>query len=208
MIVLPAKIATTHGFAMKADTFGGKLVSPRTATKKRAIMLIPGALAVTSAAAVPTSFNTPINVQNLATLIMSEASIGVPVERTAVGYTVINRMIRNGTSHVSDVWRAYAHNQQPSLAIRTLAAGILQSSVADPSSGATHYYSPLSMPKEGTPAATLAHYDVKGGLELVPGESKKNYRPGWALTYLAITIAGVRPLYFKFYKAPGSGPVR
>ena len=123
---------------------------------------------------------TPQNIDDLAALIMSEASVGNDTERRAVGLTVLNRMRRNGTNSVRGVWRAYAHAQAPTPEIRELAQDLLQGHVVDPTNGATHYYSPRSMPNENASAATLANYDVGGGLEQVPGLPRRTYRPTWA----------------------------
>jgi hypothetical protein len=144
------------------------------------------------------------NQADLAALIMSEASVGNEAERTAVGFTVINRMRRNRRDSVCEVWRAYAHGQQPTAAIVELAGRILKDSSADPTDGCTHYYSPLSMPKEGD---DVQGYDVAGGLEQTPGLPRRNYRPGWALRFTYEPVPGVRPSYFKFFRVPGDGPV-
>lgn len=78
------------------------------------------------------------NVNDLARIITSEASIGNEPERTSVGFTVLNRMRRNGTSRVQDVQSGYVHNQAPAPWAISLAAKILKSQIADPTRGATH----------------------------------------------------------------------
>lgn len=144
------------------------------------------------------------NTQDLATVIMSEASIGNNDERTAVGSCVRTRMNRKPTDVVRDVWDAFAHNQAPTPEIVTLAGQLLDGTVVDNAHGATHFYSPRSMPKEG---GSTTGYDVAGGLELVPPLTVRNYRPGWVLAFTACTVSNARPHYYKFYKAPGAGPV-
>src|SRR5262249_35814878 len=59
------------------------------------------------------ALNTPQNIQMLATILQSEASIGNTAERHAVGWTVLNRMARNHTEAVSAVAGAYSTAQQP-----------------------------------------------------------------------------------------------
>lgn len=124
---------------------------------------------------------------------MSEASVG------------IIRMLRNGADNVSDVWGAYAHDQDPKDEIKDLAAKILRCDIPDNSGGATHSYSPRSMPMEGD---DVGAHDVGGGLEQTPGLPKKNYAPGWSKRFPPVKIPGVRPSRFKFYRAPGNGPVK
>ncbi len=60
------------------------------------------------------------------------------------------------------------------------------------------------MPMEGD---NTGGYDVSGGLEEVGDLPRRNYRPGFATTYEYANISGVRPEYYKFYKAPGTGHV-
>lgn len=146
----------------------------------------------------------PANIADLAKIIMSEASVGNEVERRSVGFTVINRMKRNHKTKVKSVWGAYAHNQAPTQSIKKLAEDILKGSVSDPTQGCTHYYSPRSMPKEGD---DVTGFDIGGGLEQVENLSRKNYAPSWALTFIYVNINGVRPTYYKFFKAPGHAPV-
>lgn len=157
---------------------------------------------------------TPRNIETLATILKSEASIGNNAERFAVGATVVNRCKRNKTNNVKDVARAYATNQKPTpndpktpndTIYYDLAETILSDGFKDPTGGATHYYSPRSMPMEGD---DVKGSDVKGGLEQTPGLRKKNYKPGWANTFDACPVPGVREPYFKFYKQPGTGRVR
>jgi hypothetical protein len=146
-----------------------------------------------------------VNVNRLATILQSEASVGNATERAGVAWTVLNRMTRNATRRVADVERAYSRSQQPTAAMRALAQSLLTGSVADPTAGATHYYSPRSMPKQGE---STAGYDVGGGLEQVAGLNQQSYRPGWVNTFQQATVQNARPSYYKFYRSPGSGPVR
>jgi hypothetical protein len=144
------------------------------------------------------------NIRDLATVIMSEASIGNFSERQAVGSTVLNRMARNQTDKVKDVWGGFAHNQSPTQEILTMATHLIKGPLADNSNGSTHFYSPNAMPKEGD---NTTGFDVGGGLEQTPGLSKKNYRPKWSLDFEAKNVTNVRPVLFKFYRQPGNGPV-
>ena len=90
-----------------------------------------------------------------------------------------------------------------------VARGILDGSIPDPTGGATAFYKPAAMPKEGEriPAGT----DVAGGLELTPGVTEhgrpiRNYRPGWATRYQQVQVAGVNDRDFKFFRgAPELG---
>jgi RHS repeat-associated protein len=143
-------------------------------------------------------WNTPENRQRLATILMSEASVGNDRERTAVGLTVLNRMLEKGESQVSKIQRAYATNQAPSQAMTDLAARLLSGEVVDTTGGATHFYSPRSMPQEGQ--RTLG-YDTGGGLELTPPLKVRNYRPGWANTMEEVSVEGVRLHMYRFFRS-------
>ena len=48
-----------------------------------------------------------VNITNLATVLMSEASIGNDPERASVGFTVVNRLKMFGKTAVDQVWSAY-----------------------------------------------------------------------------------------------------
>lgn len=148
---------------------------------------------------------TPSNIDNLASIIMSEASRGNHAEQVAVGSTVLNRMRRNGTDLVRNVSRGFSHNQVATAQIRQLAKDLLTGEVRDNTGGATNFYSPQGMPRKGQPTAG---YDVGGGLEETPGLNSPNYRPGWAATYEPKPVQGVRPRFFRFYEAPGARPFR
>jgi len=144
------------------------------------------------------------NVADLARVLMSEASVGTPIERACVGWTVLNRMKRNRVDDVRRVWRAYARNQEPIGVVFGLARDLLAGRTPDRTGGATHYYSPRSMPLEGE---STEGFDVGGGLELVEPLGARTYRPGWAATFPACPVHGVRRSYFVFHRAPGDGPV-
>jgi hypothetical protein len=82
---------------------------------------------------------TPQNVRDLASVIETEAR-GTPEQaRIAVGFTVLNRMRRNGTDTVQSVWNAYAHHLSPEPSSLHVARTILNGAAADPTDGATHF---------------------------------------------------------------------
>ncbi|MCR4317954.1 MAG: hypothetical protein NUW37_16545 [Planctomycetes bacterium] len=150
-------------------------------------------------------FNTPENIRRLATIIMSEASVGNSIERASVGFLALNRSKRNGQNPIS--YQGLAHNQAPTQEMLDLARKILSGQVNDPSCGATHFYSPRGMPQEGEPTEGS---DVGGGLEQTPGLGQRNYRPGWSVDpdFPRVNIAGVRERFYKFYRKSGTGRVR
>ncbi|WP_135825521.1 SH3 domain-containing protein [Halorussus ruber] len=150
------------------------------------------------------AWDTDSNQWELAKVVMSEASVGNTTERRAVGYTVLNRMERNGTTEVSDEWDAYAHNQDPTDEIYDLAGAILTCSEPDPSCGATHFYSPRSMPKEGDDTTGCA---CGGGLEWTPGLDERNYCPSWSETMCRSYVVDARQAYYKFYRSWGDGAI-
>ena len=88
--------------------------------------------------------------------------------------------------------------------------GILNGGITDPTSGATHFYTPRIMPKKGQSTAGV---DVAGGLETTPGvvdedgRPVQNCRPSFA-TWPQCTVAGVPAASFKFYRQQGDGHVR
>lgn len=142
---------------------------------------------------------------NLARVIMSEAGIYNQVEQTAVGYTLVNRMTRNHTKSVSAAWHGYTHAQSPSASVLGLAKKILSGAIADPTSGATHFYSPQIMPAAGD---KTRGYDVTGGLEQVPGLPTETYKPGFTRPPSeAVMVKGAVDSEFKFYRLAGNGPV-
>jgi hypothetical protein len=142
-------------------------------------------------------FHTSRNVDDLARIITSEASISETPARTAVGFTVPTRMDQQGVEHVRDVWDAYATGQSPTAELTALADDILRCAVTDISGGSTHFYSPMSMPKEGD---DTSGYDTDGGLESTDGLDRRNYRPGWALDLERVPVEDVPEREFKFYR--------
>lgn len=68
------------------------------------------------------------NVEALARIIQSEAA-GVENARAAVGWTVRNRMVRNGATRVTDEQRAYAHSARATDETRQIARAILDGSM-------------------------------------------------------------------------------
>lgn len=151
------------------------------------------------------------NEQLLARVLISEASIGNEQERIAVGLTVINRMKKVSTNKVKDVVRVngfnhYATNQDPSLypEYTALAKRLLSGQIQDFTTGATHFFSPYSMPKEGE---SKTNFDCDGGfLSYINPESSQPVAvctPGWSkvMRHVDLSAFGVRPYYFEFYAA-------
>ena len=154
------------------------------------------------------------NVRDLARVMSSEAG-GAPGEaaQIAVGWCLRNRMIRNGATDVRRVWApAFTHRAAATATTLRDARGILDGSIADPTGGATHFYTPAAMAKEGE---STDGQDVGGGLEQVPGVTRggapiRNYAPSFANSpdFVPATVPGVRPATFKFYRKLGTGHVR
>ncbi len=149
------------------------------------------------------------NVQILARVLISEASIGNEAERKAVGLTVINRMKLSNTNKVKDVLAVdgfyhYAINQNPNFypEYANLAKSLLQGNIVDFTYGATHFFSPYSMPKAGE---NRTDFDCGGGLVryIDPITSKQEMicTPSWskAMRYVNLKNMGIRPYYFEFY---------
>jgi hypothetical protein len=137
--------------------------------------------------------------------MMSEASIGTYQERIAVGWTILNRAsspdFPNTICGVVNQRGQYATNQNPTQEMIDLASSLIANPGADITGGATHFFSPISMPKEGE---NTGGYDVGGGLHEVAGINGRVYFPSWALTLEYVgDIAGVRPAYYMFYRMPG-----
>lgn len=105
------------------------------------------------------NLDTADNIEELASIIKTEAGGCNRAEQIAVGRTVLNRMRRNGTNLVGDV-RGYRDEKDPDDLSLEIARGILGGNIVDNSGGATHFYSPQIMPREGD---STAGYDVGGG---------------------------------------------
>jgi hypothetical protein len=138
----------------------------------------------------------------LATALMSEASVGTAEERVAVAWTIFNRVnspnFPNTVCGVVNQRGQYATNQKPTQEFLDLAVSLIADPGADPTGGATYFFSPISMPKEGE---ATGGYDIGGGLHEVEGISAKVYFPSWALTLeSAGDVTGVRQSYYMFYR--------
>jgi len=131
-------------------------------------------------------------------------------ERSAVGWTVLNRLAsgEHGKSIKEVVTEdangdgkpdQYAFNQEPTSEIRELANKLLKDQIPDLTGGATHFFSPISMPKEGE---STEGFDVGGGLHEVPGIEKRVYFPSWTTTLTWVgDLDNVRRAYFMFYRS-------
>jgi len=150
------------------------------------------------------ALDTKDNINDLARIITSEASVGNGTERSSVGFAVLNRMHRNGTARVRDVCSGFSEKQTPTPDAVSLATKILRNQLADPTNGATHFYSPINMPKEGQ---NTGRADIGGGLEQSGDLPKRNFRPGYTKSFSAMKIPEVRDKLFRFYRAPGYGTV-
>jgi hypothetical protein len=150
------------------------------------------------------------NVELLARVLMSEASIGTDAERKAVGLTVINRMEAAHTKRVSKIVKVggfyhYAIDQDPTLypEYARLAEQLLTGQIEDFTNGATHFFSPYSMPKEGE---STAGFDCEGGYSRYRNPfsniAEMVCTPGWstALEYVYLSDRNIRPYYYEFYR--------
>ena len=145
------------------------------------------------------------NIKDLGSVISSEARGQNNTERAMVGWAIVNRMKQRHAKRVSDVWHGFSHSHKPDQSDTKLATDILTGKERDISQGATHFYTPGRMPKEGDsiPVGT----DARGELESVVGVTRngqpvRNYTPSWTRNRVAINIPGVRDSIFKFYKVP------
>ncbi|HJS86873.1 MAG TPA: hypothetical protein VJ779_15565 [Acetobacteraceae bacterium] len=146
------------------------------------------------------------NEERLGAIIESEAGGKGEAAMTAVGYTVLNRMRRRGATRVADIQRhhPFAEFTKAGVVSQRIAHGILTGAIPDPTQGATHFYTPERMPKEGRLTSGL---DVGGGLETVEGVKEhgvpvRNFRPSWTKTYTQRVVRDVPENVFKFYAAP------
>ena len=123
-------------------------------------------------------------------------------ERAAVGWTLINRL-NAGTygltiQEIASAPGQYAHNQSPTPEISALAWRLLGGQIPDPTAGATHFFSPISMPKEGE---STTGFDVGGGLHQVSGLPERVYFPSWTQDLVWVgALPNIRSGYFMFYK--------
>jgi len=154
----------------------------------------------------PENLGTPENIEELASIVQTEAGSLTYPAKLAVAYVVVNRMRRRGSVAVKDVERGFASFARPSDESRRAARGALAGDVPDPTHGATHFYTPAAMPKEGQ---FTRGRDVGGGLESVQGVTEynteipvRNYRPSWSVKYPEIKVPSVPQSQFKFFRAP------
>jgi YD repeat-containing protein len=139
----------------------------------------------------------------MARIIVAEASVGNEEEQRAVAWTFRNRLDR-GLSLLS-----YAMDRAPSqewyfdLAREVLTAP----GEADVTKGATHFFSPRSMPLQGEEGRCKPNgiYDCEGGLVFVEGLPAPAYAPYWHLLYQWLPVQGIRKTHFLFYRIP---PIR
>jgi hypothetical protein len=140
----------------------------------------------------------------LAKIVVSESSVGNPEEQQAVAWTFRNRLDR-GLSLLS-----YAMNHTPNQEIYfDLAREVLTSPTElDVTRGATHFFSPRSMPRQGEEHRCKSGggiYDCEGGLVFVEGLDTPAYAPFWHLLYEWLPVPGIRKTHFLFYRIP---PIR
>lgn len=140
----------------------------------------------------------------MAKIIVSEASVGNEEEQRAVAWTFRNRLDR-GLSLLS-----YAMDGTPNrewyfdLSRQVLTAP----AELDVTKGATHFFSPRSMPLQGEEERCKENggvYDCAGGLVFVDGLDAPAYAPFWHLLYEWLPVQGIRKTHFLFYRIP---PIR
>jgi len=139
----------------------------------------------------------------MARIVVSEASIGNEDEQRAVAWTFRNRLDR-GLALLS-----YAMGSSPDQEwYLELAREVLTAPTqADVTKGATHFFSPRSMPLQGQEDRCKPNgiYDCDGGLIFVEGLEAPAYAPYWHLLYEWLPVAGIRKTHFLFYRIP---PIR
>jgi hypothetical protein len=139
----------------------------------------------------------------LAMIVVSEASVGNEEEQRAVAWTFRNRLDR-GLALTS-----YAMDQTPRREwYFELAREVLTSPPeTDVTKGATHFFSPCSMPLQGQEARCKPNgiYNCDGGLVYVEGLDAPAYAPFWHLLYEWLPVEGIRKTHFLFYRIP---PIR
>lgn len=140
----------------------------------------------------------------MAQVIVSEASVGNEEEQRAVAWTFRNRLDR-GLSLLT-----YAMDRTPDREwYFELAREVLTAPAeADVTKGATHFFSPRSMPLQGQedqckPSGT---FDCEGGLVFVEGLDTPAYAPFWHLLYEWLPVLGIRKTHFLFYRIPPIQP--
>ena len=145
------------------------------------------------------------NVRDLARIIASEAEGENETAQTMVTWAAVNRMRNNQFQRVSDVWlnHNFAHKAPPTQTSLRIAEAILSHCALDISQGATHFYTPNTMPKKGDKIPPGV--DIRGGLESVPGVTEngkpiQNYAPGWTGSYQRVMVPTVAEKVFKFYR--------
>jgi hypothetical protein len=137
---------------------------------------------------------------------LGQAVRATDAERSAVAWTALNR-VKAGTfgKSVHDVVAApgqFAYSKEPTSEILDLAARLSKGQIPDPTQGATHFFSPIGMPKEGE---STTGFDVGGGLHAVPGLAKKVYFPSWTTKLVwAGALQDVRQKYYMFYRPSGT----
>ncbi|OGO24104.1 MAG: hypothetical protein A2Z28_06145 [Chloroflexi bacterium RBG_16_51_9] len=180
------------------------------------MLLIIGACAPAQTSSLPSTnakmASTSEDIEWLATVITSEAGSVywkgnwvrcTDEERAAVGWTVLNRF-KNGTfgQTIKEVVTApgqYAYKQEPTSEIRELAKKLLEGQIPDATGGATYFFSPISMPKDGE---STTGFDIGGGLHKVTGIDSMVYFPSWATTMTYIDdLKNVKQAYFMFYRS-------
>ena len=140
----------------------------------------------------------------IAKIVVSEASVGNEEEQQAVAWTFRNRLDR-GLS-----LRSFAMDLTPNRDwYFELAHHVLtMPAEADVTKGATHFFSPRSMPLQGEEDRCKTQggiYDCDGGLVFVEGLDKPAYAPFWHLLYEWLPVPGIRKTHFLFYRIP---PIR
>jgi hypothetical protein len=122
-------------------------------------------------------------------------------------------MQRDGVTDVDQAWKGYQHGKAPTADDLEIARSILSGKTPDPTGGATHFYTPDAMPKEGE---KVRKFDTSGGLESVAGvtdesgHAVRNYRPDWPAQaeFHIRAVSGVPEHRFRFFWEEGNGPVQ
>jgi RHS repeat-associated protein len=150
----------------------------------------------------PFNFDTAKNREALSAILFGEMGGRYIPESISVGWTVLNRMVNQGTSSVAKVsaGNQYAKSRGAPAIVKIMSSMLLRGEIADPTAGSVYFFSPQGMPG---PGQSCAGFDCGRGLQFVPGTNPPVMRnfPSWAdPARMAPQPAGTDPMRLLLYR--------